>query len=443
MYKSIQYLQEIGIHKFENDFEEFYSDPGKLAEFIINLQKHLNEWGCQMIKEALETVDLTIKDSHKRKADGYVVDQKDVKKELITSLGELHYRKTYYYNKLTNDYCFLVDKVVGLDANDKITDDALALMYKEAVQTSYRKGGEIMCANSVISKQTVKNHLHVLKFPAYEAPTEKRTVKYLYIEADEDHVAKQFNEHKGDLEVNEWGRKNNCMIEKLVYVHEGVEPVAPKSKRHRLINPHYFCGSSYGCTNKDFWDKVYQYIEDTYDIENIETIYLNADGGNWINEGKDRIVGTKYVLDEFHLNKYMTKMTSHMLDTAEDARNELKSAIREGKKKEFKDVVERLEALASRESTRKNINVGKEYIENNWDACRLRLKKTDGVIGCSAEGHVSHTLSSRMSSRPMGWSELGALKMAQLRAYYLNGGDFLELAAYQRTHLPMVSGGED
>ena len=219
MYKSIQYLQEIGIHKFENDFEEFYSDPGKLAEFIINLQKHLNEWGCQMIKEALETVDLTIKDSHKRKADGYVVDQKDVKKELITSLGELHYRKTYYYNKLTNDYCFLVDKVVGLDANDKITDDALALMYKEAVQTSYRKGGEIMCANSVISKQTVKNHLHVLKFPAYEAPTEKRTVKYLYIEADEDHVAKQFNEHKGDLEVNEWGRKNNCMIEKLVYVH--------------------------------------------------------------------------------------------------------------------------------------------------------------------------------------------------------------------------------
>lgn len=30
----------------------------------------------------------------------------------------------------------------------------------------------------------------------------------------------------------------------------------------------------------------------------------------------------------------------------------------------------------------------------------------EGVIGCSAEGHVSHVLSSRMSSRPMGWSSL-------------------------------------
>ncbi len=47
-------------------------------------------------------------------------------------------------------------------------------------------------------------------------------------------------------------------------------------------------------------------------------------------------------------------MTSHKLDTAEDARNELKEAIRKGKKKELKEIVERLDALVSRESTRKN-----------------------------------------------------------------------------------------
>lgn len=32
----------------------------------------------------------------------------------------------------------------------------------------------------------------------------------------------------------------------------------------------------------------------------------------------------------------------------------------------------------------------------------------------------------------MGWSRQGAGKMAELRAYYYNGGDMLELVRYQR-----------
>ena len=66
----------------------------------------------------------------------------------------------------------------------------------------------------------------------------------------------------------------------------------------------------------------------------------------------------------------------------------------------------------------------------------------DGVTGSSTEGHVSHVLSSRMSSRPMGWSRTGAGKMAQLRAYYYNGGDMLELVRYQKAELPKAAGCE-
>ncbi|MFR6562978.1 MAG: hypothetical protein ACLUR5_14440 [Eubacterium ventriosum] len=43
---------------------------------------------------------------------------------------------------------------------------------------------------------------------------------YLYIDADEDHYALQFQEKKGDLEVSENGRKKNGAITKLVYVYE-------------------------------------------------------------------------------------------------------------------------------------------------------------------------------------------------------------------------------
>lgn len=37
-------------------------------------------------------------------------------------------------------------------------------------------------------------------------------------------------------------------------------------------------------------------------------------------------------------------------------------------------------------------------------------------------GHISHVLSSRLSSRPMGWSKDGLRAMTQLRAYCCNGG---------------------
>lgn len=84
----------------------------------------------------------------------------------------------------------------------------------------------------------------------------------------------------------------------------------------------------------------------------------------------------------------------------------------------------------------------KEYILSNWTAAKLRLRRMDGVKGSSTEGHVSHVLSSRMSSRPMGWSVTGACKMAELRAYYLNGGDMLELVRYQEKELPKAVGSE-
>ena len=42
----------------------------------------------------------------------------------------------------------------------------------------------------------------------------------------------------------------------------------------------------------------------------------------------------------------------------------------------------------------------------------------------------------------MGWSVTGACKMSQLRAYYFNGGDMLELVRSQEKKLPKAAGAE-
>ena len=64
-------------------------------------------------------------------------------------------------------------------------------------------------------------------------------------------------------------------------------------------------------------------------------------------------------------------------------------------------------------------------------------------IRCSAEGHVSHVFADRMSSRPLGWSVVGADKMARLRIYERNGGNMLELVRFQKEELPMAAGCEE
>ena len=227
-----------------------------------------------------------------------------------------------------------------------------------------------------------------------------------------------------------------------MYVYEGIEAEGPKSKRNKLIKPRYFSGVYDGTDNAKLWDEVYEYLDSHYDLEKVKKIYLNADGGAWMQSGKKRMAGITSVLDEFHLQKYLLKMTGHMKDSVDDARKELRDAVKSGIKEEFQEVVERLKGCAETESTEKRIDESASYILSNWTAAKIRLAKRKTVKGCSAEGHVSHVLSARMSSRPMGWSRTGVDKMAHLRAYYWNGGDMLELVRRQKKEIPEVAGAE-
>ncbi len=138
---------------------------------------------------------------------------------------------------------------------------------------------------------------------------------------------------------------------------------------------------------------------------------------------KKRIHGLCCVLDGYHLQKYLVRLTSHMKDSTDDAQRELREAIRKKTKAEFCEIVERLkDALPEGqiESGTERLEASRDYILSNWSAARMRLLHKDRVIGSSTEGHVSYVLSTRMSSRPMGWSRKGTGKITQLRAYYYN-----------------------
>ena len=441
MVNSIKYFEEECINRFEKLEDDFMKDPTKLAEYVYGLTDELHKLGLEMIKESLESMDMMLQKSPIRLKHWMV--EAHSKKQLMTSLGDVRFSKTLFTNRETGKSEYLLDRILQIDPNERLTEDAEAKLLEEAVQTSYRRGGENVSLTSEVSKQTVKNKIHGLEFPKNEEkPERKKVVDYLYIDADEDHISLQFREKKGDLKENENHQKNNCLIVKLVYIYEGIENESPKSKRHCLVNPYYFCGVNNGEGNIRFWEEIYEYLSNHYDLDKVKKIYVNSDGGSWIKSGMNRIAGITHVLDEFHLEKYLIKLTSHMKDSKTDAADELRTTIRSKTKADFVELVEKLEGYLTEEVGKKRMEEAKTYILSNWTAAKIRLKHKDGVKGSSTEGHVSHILSSRMSSRPMGWSVLGATKMAQLRAYYLNGGDMLKLVRYQERKLPQAAGAE-
>ncbi|QQY80191.1 ISLre2 family transposase [Keratinibaculum paraultunense] len=262
----------------------------------------------------------------------------------------------------------------------KSLDEIGTMIVKEAIETSYEKSGKRASSNVQVTKQTVMNTIRKLgevENDEAKLPTKKKQVKTIYIEADEDHVALQNGKNKKI---------------KLIYVHEGKKY---KSKgRYELINKRYFTGALKN--SEELWLEVANYLEEAYEMDKVEKIYISGDGASWIKEGLNWIKGSKHVLDYFHLSKYVRKATAHMPHTIEVLWSYINNRNKDHVKELLNFIIEETESQAKKEAVKDS----KRYILNHWDSIMRGYEEE--YIGCSAEGHISHILSSRLSSRSLG-----------------------------------------
>lgn len=436
MYNSIQRFQTEGIADLEKTFDSYAQDPKKIAEMVRAVTKEVTKLGLDMIAEEWESYDEVLRDrKHYRR--GWHIVRKD-ETSLVTSLGTVTYHKTLFKNKTTGEYCYLLDRLMGIDKHARMTEDAVARILEEAVDSSYRKGGENVSIDATeVSKETVMNKIHALRFPKAE-PGEKRHVERIYIDADEDHVSLQYLNEKGDIRKP----RQNTVMPRIVYVYDGVD--TESGCRPMLSNVKYFGGEYAGAEGvKELWAEVLNYISDAYELDDVERIYVNGDGAQWIREGAKTLPKAKFVLDKYHMHKYITAATAHLEDSAGDARSEIYHAIHKKKKWMAENTFDRIIAVTPTGNKRKTVEQAKTYILGNWAGIMLSTEGKDPNIRCSAEGHVSHVYSDRMSSRPLGWSRVGVDKMARLRIYKMNGGDMLALVRYQKQETPAAAGAEE
>lgn len=436
MINSIQQFQTKGVKNLTEVFNCYTDDLTKFAEMVYGVTREVTKLGLSIIEEELESYDRLLRE-RKDLRKGWYIERHDETK-LLTSLGEICYHKTYFHNKETGEYCYLLDQLMGLEKHARISEDAEARILEEAVESSYRKGGiHASIGEQEVSKETVMNKLHALTFPKLEPLHEKRKIKNLYIDADEDHVSLQYLEKKGDIKKP----RINTVMPKLIYVYEDVDFTG---KKHVLKECHFFGGDYAGTEGtKELWGEVFDFIKDSYDEDVIEKIYINGDGADWIRTGAVMHGKARFVLDRFHMHKYIIAATSHLKDSAQDARNEIYKAINGKQKWAAEKEFDKILGITESETKAKAVEVAKNYILGNWAGIMESVRAKDKSLQCSAEGHVSHIYSDRMSSRPLGWCKTGADKMARLRIYRQNERDFLELVRYQKEELPMVVGGED
>jgi hypothetical protein len=436
MIKSIQQFQSKGVKKLEKIFIDYSNDLTKVAEMVQGVTASVVELGCSMIAEEWEFYDEQLRTRTDLRKGWEIIRRDPITR--LTSLGEVTYKRTYFKNKETGERRYLVDELMGFGKKEYLTEDAVARIFDEAADSSYRKGGmNASISGSPVSKETVMDKLHPLKFPKLKTPDEKRVAQVLYIDADEDHVSLQYLEKKGDVKKSE----GNTFMPKLVYVYEGLNA---DEDRHELVNAKYFGGGYQGTEGTaELWKEVYDYISQTYEEDAIERIYVNGDGAEWIKKGAKVHAKAKFVLDKYHMHKYILAATAHLKDSAPDARNGIWHAINGRHKKLAETTFDKIIVITGSESKRKAVETSKQYILGHWSAIMNSVRNRQDNIHCSAEGHVSHIYSDRLSSRPLGWSVVGADKMAQLRVYKKNGRDMLELVRYQKKELPMAAGAEE
>ena len=389
-----------------NNFKEIENGSLDFSTFVKNVDQTMRRLSVNLVEDVMEKTEESIFNSPHRKAN-YRIQRSNDEKVISTILGDVTLNRRYYQHKKHANFIYLLDDFLGLEPHQRIDGSLEEDILRKASEMSYQKTIDSYENVGIHSRMTVKNIVHKHEAKSNDLPTgEKRGVPYLYVEADEDHVAYQDGTNQ---EI------------KLVYVHEGYKEKKSKKERAQLKITRRFAGR-YKDT-EELWEDVNYFIEEQYDTLKVRQIYLSGDGAHWIKKGLDYLPAkTKFVLDPFHVSQSLKRASVGVPEVF----STLHTWVRNNRLDFLENYFDvRLADDQLSESSRKLLTSQRTYLRRHWEA--IQSQKDHHYISCSAEGHVSHYLSARLSSRPMGWSNTGADHMAKLRMYILNNGSLTAL----------------
>ena len=389
--KYLNYYEENGIIEISRMAEDFKLISEEMAK--------------ELLSTFIEIADKEICEAKaERKADKITIHEKHVERTLYTALGSFSYNRTYF--NVPNGRSYLLDKILGVAAYERIDAGVSANLVNHSAIHSYGRSADIVTGGQ-ISRQSVRNKLINTGEVAYIPDKKNQTPETLHIFADEDHVNLQ-------------NGKNT--IVPLITVCEGKKSLS--KGRNELIEPFHVQG--YGMKSEDFWKYVYALCAEKYDIEAVKNVYIYGDGGAWIKTSNDVFSDAIHVLDIYHQKKRLRSLFSG--EICSNYSLSAHQAIRGNDKVGFDKIVQAMlnsideKMFEGQDKKRKVKRVlgNASYIMKHWDA--IQNAKNPATIGSCTEAMISHVLSARLSRNPMGWSKEGLSKITMVRVFVLNGG---------------------
>ncbi len=414
--KNNKILKE-GVKKILNG-DDVSSLTGAIKEFTDIL-------GKELFSEIATQIENLVFEDQKRQKQFEAVRFAD--KSLITKNGKAKFERRYYKDKETGENVCLTDRIIGLEKGERIDKKVKAEIIQKASNQSYNKSGKLVVPEIDISSTTVMRNVrkNPWKVEIEERKEEDKIVaKNIFIQVDEDHV-------------KERGKKG-CTISKIITIYTRKRTLTKperipevKQVRKELVDKFTFAGL-YKDT-QEMWEDVAYYIDCTYKKEEIETAFVMGDGASYIKAGTEWIAKSVFVLDTFHLEKYINH-----LNYDEELKTKLQEAVEQfdpiSTENIMKEAIKRIEqeikedkqlgrSTKRLENRLKKVNDTKTYLKNQWEGIEAHDKYKDKLTGCCQEGQVHHTLSERLSTDAKVWSEDGIDEMSQLRAFTQNGGN--------------------
>ena len=216
-------------------------------------------------------------------------------KQLDSLVGNVTYKRRYYYDCKKEEYVALLDRVLELEKGQRVSPGLHHVAVMQALRgPSYREAEaslEDLYGFPVMSHETIRKSLiHTGDEIAAErarkqrSPQGRRKVPLLHLEVDGYSVSMQQDQKRREAQ--------------LMFSHEGWCRRHPRSEDYELVGGQFY--QELADPGTDFWEEASRYLYSIYDLSETQVV-INGDRARWIRRGVDYFDNAIYQMDRWHM----------------------------------------------------------------------------------------------------------------------------------------------
>ena len=299
MYSIIQKIYEKN-NKILKEGLKSVLNGGDVSSLTGAIKEFTDILGKELFSEIVTQIENLVFEDSKRKNQYESV--RFGEKSLITKNGKTTFERRFYKDNETGENVCLTDRILGLEKGERIDKKVKSEIIRKANDQSYNKSGKLVVPDMDISATTVMRNVRKNEWKmefSERAEVDKIHSKNIFIQVDEDHVKER--------------NKKGCTISKIITIYTRKRTLTKperipevKQVRKELVDKFTFAGL-YKDT-QEMWEDVAYYIDCTYKKDEIETAFIMGDGASYIKAGTEWIAKSVFVLDTFHLEKYINNL---------------------------------------------------------------------------------------------------------------------------------------